>query len=249
MLREVRKLVLQFSLGELPGFRDLQRETQGRGETVTLDSVTQYYLLHRAYFGLEPAPAGACILYANACGKNETELKVVWNILEQGGKSGAGRKGRPRKDADEDEPTNSTNDTNGEAEESSGNEYRLLDWSERVEREGLGESRGGLPSPLVDKLHRLMGLFQRNQAGEVQSLYESWGLASERAFPPLLQAIRELAFQDANDTERRLVEALATQLKLSRQQVVEDGTVKDAPFFPALDEATRAKASYRRAKK
>ncbi len=51
-LDEVRKLVLQFSLGELPGFRELHRETQGRGETVALDPVTQYYLLHRAYFGL-----------------------------------------------------------------------------------------------------------------------------------------------------------------------------------------------------
>ena len=247
-LDEVRKLVLQFSLGELPGFRELQRETQGRGESVALDPVTQYYLLHRAYFGPEPAPAGACILYANACGKNETELKVVWNILEQGGKSGPGKKGRPRKDAEE-VPTNSTNDTNEVEEESSGSEYRLLDWSERVASDDLGASRGGLPSPLIDKLHRLMALFQRNQAGEVQSLYESWGLASERAFPPLLQAIRELAFQDGNETERRLVEALATQLKLSRQQVVEDGLVKDGPFFPALDNVTRAKVSYRKTKK
>jgi adenine-specific DNA methylase len=241
-LNEVRKLVLQFSLGELPGFRDLQRETQGRGETVALDPVTQYYLLHRAYFGLTPAPAGACILYANACGRDETELKVVWNIIEQGGKSGVGKKGRPRKDTEE-----------GEAEEpeeeSSGNEYRLLDWSERVESDDLGASRGGLASPLVDKLHRLMALFQRNQAGEVQSHYESWGLASERAFPPLLQAIRELALQDGNETERRLVEALASQLKLSRQQVMEDGAVKDAPFFAAIDEATRAKVSYRKQKK
>lgn len=241
-LDEVRKLVLQFSLGELPGFRELQRETQGRGETVALDPVTQYYLLHRAYFGLEAAPAGACILYANACGKNETELKVVWNILEQGGKSGAGKKGRPRKDEEE-------GDAEEPAEESSGSEYRLLDWSERVENDSLGESRGGLPSPLVDKLHRLMALFQRNQAGEVQSLYESWGLASERAFPPLLQAIRELALQDGNDTERRLVEALATQLKLARRQVVEDGVLKDEPVFPAIDEATRTKVSYRKAKK
>ena len=241
-LDEVRKLVLQFALGELPGFRELQRETQGRGETVALDPVTQYYLLHRAYFGLASAPAGACILYANACGKNETELKVVWNILEQGGKSGPGKKGRPRKDAEE-----------GEAEEpeeeSSGNEYRLLDWSERIESADLGESRGGLPSPLIDKLHRLMALFQRNQAGEVQPLYESWGLASERAFPPLLQAIRELAFQDGNETERRLVEALATQLKLRRQQVTEDGAVKEEPYFAPIDEATRAKVSYRKGKK
>jgi putative DNA methylase len=249
-LDEVRKLVLQFSLGELPGFRELQRETQGRGETVALDSVTQYYLLHRAYFGLEPAPAGACILYANACGKDETELKVVWNILEQGGKSGVGKKGRPRKDAEEEGPANNTNDTNGnetgEAEESSGSEYRLLDWSERVESGHLCESRGGLASPLVDKLHRLMALFHRNQAGEVQSLYESWGLASERAFPPLLQAIRELALEDGNETERRLVEALATQLKLRRQQLVEDGVAKDEPYFAPIDEATRTKASYRK---
>jgi len=241
-LDEVRKLVLQFSLGELPGFRELQRETQGRGESVALDPVTQYYLLHRAYFGLEPAPAGACILYANACGKNETELKVVWNILEQGGKSGAGKKGRPRKDAEEGEAEEP-------AEESTGSEYRLLDWSERVESDDLGESRGGLTSPLVDKLHRLMALFHRNQAGEVQSLYESWGLASERAFPPLLQAIRELALEDGNETERRLVEALATQLKLTRQQVAEDGSIKDAPYFAPIDEATRTKASYRKARK
>lgn len=241
-LDEVRKLVLQFSLGELPGFRELQRETQGRGETVALDPVTQYYLLHRAYFGLTPAPAGACILYANACGKDETELKVVWNILEQGGKSGAGKKGRPRKDAEEGEAEEAN-------EESSGSEYRLLDWSERVESDDLGESRGGLPSPLVDKLHRLMALFQRNQAGEVQSLYESWGLASERAFPPLLQAIRELAVEDGNEMEKRLVESLASTLKLSRQQVVEDGVMKEGPLFPAIDEATRTKVSYRRAKK
>ena len=241
-LDEVRKLVLQFSLGELPGFREFQRETQGRGETVTLDPVTQYYLLHRAYFGLEPAPAGACILYANACGKNETELKVVWNILEQGGKSGPGKKGRPRTDAEEGE-------AEAEADESKGSEYRLLDWSERVGSDDLGESRGGLASPLVDKLHRLMALLQRNQAAEVQSLYESWGLASERAFPPLLQAIRELALEDANDTERRLVEALATQLKLTRQQVAEDGVLKEAPYFAPIDKATRATASYRKTRK
>lgn len=238
-LKEVRKLVLQFSLGELPGFRELQRETQGRGETVTLDPVTQYYLMHRAYFGLEASPAGACILYANACGKNETELKVVWNILEQGGKSGPGKKGRPRKDEEEGEAEEA-------GEESSGSEYRLLDWSERVDREDLGESRGGLASPLVDKLHRLMALFQRNQAADVQRLYDEWGLASERAFPPLLQAIRELALQDGNDTERRLVEALATQLKMTRRQVVEDGVMKEGPFFPSIDEATRTKVSYRK---
>jgi hypothetical protein len=238
----VRKRVLQFSLGELPGFHELQAQTRGRGETVELDSVTQYYLLHRACFGLSPAPAGACILYANACGKNETELKVVWNILDQGGKSGPGKKGRPRKDeAEEGEE---------EAESaSSGSEYRLLDWSERVEPDDLGQGKGGQPAPLIDKLHRLMALFQPNQAVDVQRHYDEWGPASERAFPPLLQAIRELALQDGNAMEKRLVESLASQLKLSRQQVVEDGVMKDAPLFAVIDEATRAKVSYRKAKK
>ena len=219
-LKEVRKLVLQFSLGELPGFRYVQRETQGRGEAIELDPVTQYYLLHRAYFGLEPAPAGACILYANACGKNETELKLVWNIIEQGGKS---KRGRPTKE-DSEEREESGGETKG-------NEYRLLDWSERVKDERIGETRGGNPAPLIDRLHRLMMLFNQNRTGEVQQAFDGWGLSSERAFGPLLQAVRELAVRDERDTERRLVEALATQLKMNHRTVVADNMPEDVPLF------------------
>lgn len=215
-LKEVRRLVLQFSLGELPGFRDIQQTTQGRGEGVDLDSVTQYYLLHRAYFGLDPAPAGACILYANACGKNETELKMVWHIIEQGGKS---KKGRP-----------STTAANPEDEESEskGNEYRLLSWRERVGRGDLGESRGGLTPPLIDRLHRLMYLFEKNRVMDVQQLFDAWALASEKAFAPLLQAVRELALRDKDDTERRIAEALASQLKVTKRTVLENQTVTAA---------------------
>ncbi|KAF0159806.1 MAG: hypothetical protein FD159_304 [Syntrophaceae bacterium] len=212
-LKEVRRLVLQFSLGELPGFRDIQQTTQGRGEGVDLDPVTQYYLLHRAYFGLDPAPAGACILYANACGKNETELKMVWHIIEQGGKS---KKGRP-----------AATDANPEDEESEskGNEYRLLSWRERVGRDDLGESRGGLTPPLIDRLHRLMYLFEKNRVTDVQQLFDAWALASEKAFAPLLQAVRELALRDKDDTERRIAEALASQLKVTKRTVLEDRMV------------------------
>jgi len=224
-LKEVRKLVLQFSLGELPGFRDVQKDTQGRGEAIELDAVTQYYLLHRAYFGLDPVPAGACILYANACGKNETELKLVWNIIEQGGKS---KRGRPTKEEAE--------KMDEEAGESKGNEYRLLDWSERVKDDRLGEARPGGPSPLIDRLHRLMALFQQNRTYEVQQAFDAWGLSSERAFSPLLQAIRELALRDGKDTERRLVEALATQLKMNRKVVVEGNVVREGPLFEYLPE-------------
>jgi adenine-specific DNA methylase len=226
-LKEVRKLVLHFSLGELPGFKEVQRETQGRGESLEIDAVTQYYLLHRAYFHLEPAPAGSCILYANACGKNETELKVVWNILEQGGKR---KKGRPRKNEEELETLAE------EYAEGKGNEFRLLSWEERARDENLGENRNGQPAPLIDRLHRLMYLFQQNRTIEVQQAFDSWGLLSERAFKPLLQATRELAVRDKQDSERRLVEALATQLRMNRKTVVLADEVKEVSLFEAVQE-------------
>lgn len=218
-LKEVRRLVLHFSLGELPGFRDIQQGTQGRGEGIELDPVTQYYLLHRAYFGLEPAPAGACILYANACGKNETELKIVWNIIEQGGKSKRGR------------PSANNADSDDEESEGKGNEYRLRQWQERVDRDNLGESRGGMAAPLIDRLHRLMFLFQQNRVSEVQQLFDNWGLASERAFAPLLQAVRELSLRDRDDKEKRLVEALAAQLKMNKRTVLVNNVVREMPMF------------------
>ena len=226
-LGHVRRLVLQFSLGELPGFRDAQKETQGRGESLEIDSITQYYLLHRAYFGLGPAPSGACILFANACGKNETELKVVWNILEQGGKQ---KRGRPR--ADEDELDEATED----GPEGKANEYRLLGWQERSSAEGLGASRGGNPSPLIDKLHRLIFLFQQNRTLEVQQAFDDWALSNEKAFKPLLQAVRELAVRDKQDGERRLVEALATQLRMNRKTIVIANEMKEVPLFDALED-------------
>jgi len=228
-LVEVHKLVLQFSLGELPGFRHIQQETQGRGEGLAIDPVTQYYLLHRAYFGFDPAPAGACILYANACGKSETELKLLWNIIEQGGQT---KRGRPR-----------TEDMEGAEETgaSKGNEYRLLKWQERVQQEDLGESRAKLPAPLIDRLQRLMHLFQKNRAGEVQQSFDRWGLKDELAFPPLLQAIRELAVRDRQDTEKQLVEALASYLKLNKRQVIVGNKIMEASLFEDNDTAREEK--------
>lgn len=207
-LQQVRRLVLQFSLGELPGFREVSRETNGRGESLDLDSVTQYYLLHRAFFGLDAAPAGACILYANGCGLNETALKLVWQILEQGG---------PRTGVSEED----------EEDDSKGNQYRLLDWRDRAQRDGLGESRAGQPAPLIDRLHRLMFLLSGNRAAEVQECFENWGLAAEPAFLPLIQALHSLADREGRAEEKKLIEALAAQLKLNRRKVVEAGVVRE----------------------
>lgn len=168
-------------------------------------------------------------MYAQACGRSENELKMVWHVIEQGGKSNAGR---PKSE----ELQDVADDGGGE---SKGNEFRLVPWEERAQREELGETRGGLPAPLIDRLHRLMRLLQQNRTAEVQQLYDAWGLANDRAFSPLLQAVRELSLHDRQDTERRLVEALATQLKLNQRQVevVENGRsmMRDEPLFEMIE--------------
>jgi hypothetical protein len=224
-------LVLHFALGELPGFSEISTQTQGRGESLEIDPVTQYYLLHRAFFGLAPAPAGACIMYAQACGKSENELKTLWNILDQGG---GAKRGRPKNE----EIGNDESEDEEGGGESKGSEFKLVPWDVRAERDDLGEVRAGLPAPLIDRLHRLMKLFQQNRVPEVQQAYATWGLANEQAFPPLLQAVRELAMHDKQDAERRLVEALASQLKLNRRQVVEKDGVSMVAESPLFDETT-----------
>ena len=94
---------------------------------------------------------------------------------------------------------------------------------------------------MIDRLHRLMALFQQNRTYEVQQAFDSWGLSSERAFSPLLQAIRELAVRDGKDTERRLVEALATQLKMNRRVIISDNVVREAPLFEYIPERNGGK--------
>jgi adenine-specific DNA methylase len=224
-LDEVRRLVLQFALGSLKGFDDLLNQTDHG--TVVLDAVTQYYLLHREAFGFEPVLAGVCILYANACGKTDRELQMVWNIIEQGGK----KKGRRRATEDEDQE---------EADEETGqilnakakaDKYRLLRWDERVVDESLGDSKPNQPAPLIDRLHRLMHLLKQNRAGDVQTAYDTWGLAGDPVFRRLLQAVRELAMQDHQPEEQRLVESLASQLKMYRRVATEGGVVRETSLF------------------
>jgi hypothetical protein len=76
-----------------------------------------------------------------------------------------------------------------------------------------------------------MYLLKQTRAGDVQSLYESWGLAGDPAFPRLLQAVRELALEDHQTEEQRLVESLASQLKMNRRVVVEGNTIREMPLF------------------
>jgi hypothetical protein len=223
-LDEVRKLVLRFSLGALKGFDDLQR--QGSTGTVVLDPVTQYYLLHREAFGFDPVLAGVCILYANACGKTDRELQMVWNIIAQGGKKKKGRRGDAEDREEEEDEAGDILNASMKADK-----YRLVRWEERVGDEHFGENRVNQSAPLIDKLHRLMQLLRQNRGNDVQSAYDAWGLQGDPAFPRLLQAIRELALESQQAEEQRLVESLASQLKMNRSVVVKDGEVRETPLF------------------
>ncbi|MBN1317033.1 MAG: DUF1156 domain-containing protein [Anaerolineales bacterium] len=70
-LREVRRLVADFALGQI--FKG--RSTEG------LDEWTRYYLLHRNYFGLENAPVGECILYSQGYGLDLNDLRGLRGLL------------------------------------------------------------------------------------------------------------------------------------------------------------------------
>lgn len=64
-LRDVRRLVADFTLGQIFG----GRSTEG------LDEWTRYYLMHRDLFGLEAAPVGECILLSQGYGLDLNDLR------------------------------------------------------------------------------------------------------------------------------------------------------------------------------
>lgn len=70
-LREVRRMVADFSLGQiLKG-----RSTEG------LDEWTRYYLMHRDFFGLSDAPVGECILLSQGYGLDLNDLRGPRGIM------------------------------------------------------------------------------------------------------------------------------------------------------------------------
>jgi len=199
-LQEVRHIVMQFSLGELPGFDDTAAAKEGKGVNLNLDPVTQYYLLHRGYFGMEPAVAGACILYANACGKSDRELQVAHHVIKQAKKGGS-------------------NDTKG-------NQYQLLTWKERIGFPKLGENRNEEPAPLIDRVHRLMQLLKESKGKELRETFDRWGLIGEPALRPLLFALRHLANRIDDKEEERILDVLTDQFFQGSRAVEPETKVK-----------------------
>ena len=182
-LRRVRRAVVGFVVSRL-----LAQDGDATGE---LDDPTTYYLLHRNDFGLEPAPVGACILYALSCNVTDGDLTGRLDLLAKGRSSRAG--------GDED------------AEETgSGNEVRLKRWSQRRARD-LGESRdGGLP-PLIDCVHRLMHLWRAGERSAVDAWLETRGLWHHELFARVVQAVIELAKEDSE--ERTTLESIQNHVR------------------------------------
>ena len=193
-LREVRRMVVDFVVGHV---------LTGGGDADTasgLDEVTTYYLLHRGDFGLDEAPAGACILYALSCNLSDRELSDRFDILS--------RPGRTLFDDPEDEEATGEEDDAGSG--SSGGKVKLLPWTRRKAKWLGHEGPGGRPVPLIDRAHRLMHLWRAGDETRVNGYIDDSGLARHALFARLVQALIELA--SAGSEERTILESLSNHI-------------------------------------
>ena len=206
-LREVRRMVVDFVVGRvLTGGGDADAASG-------LDDVTTYYLLHRGDFGLDEAPAGACILYALSCNLSDRDLSDRFEVLS--------RPGRTPPDAPEDEEAGEADADGG----SGGGKVKLVPWTRRKAKWLGFEGPGGRAVPLIDRAHRLMHLWRAGEEARVNDYIDDNGLARHALFARLLQALIELA--PANSEERALLESLSNHiaaragLAASRQAALE----------------------------
>jgi adenine-specific DNA methylase len=174
-LREVRRLVTDFALGQI---------LHG-ASTEGLDEWTRYYLMHRASFALDSAPAGECILLAQGYNLDLNELRGPRAILA---------KGKPAA-SEEDE----------EEGRGGGSALRLVAWDERKRDDlGLPHPTGGLP--FIDALHRATRLWAAGDPTKVCDYLDEHGLKQSDLFWTVAQAVLEMS--DPKSRERTLLEAL-----------------------------------------
>jgi len=118
-LTHVRRMVVDFVVGRVlsgDGFVIGGEEADAGGRD-RLDEPTAYYLLHRHDFGMDEAPAGACILYAISCGVSDKELAHTWDIISfTKGRSGGDEEG---------EETDVDAEADPDTEEDSGSKVKL----------------------------------------------------------------------------------------------------------------------------
>ena len=196
-LREVRRMVVDFVVG-----RALTADEDENADAASgLDDVTTYYLLHRGDFGLDEAPAGACILYALSCNLSDRDLTDRFDLLS--------RPGRTLFDELDDDETGEDDDGAGSGTGGNG-KVKLLPWTRRTAKWLGYEGPGGRPAPLIDRVHRLMHLWRAGEEAKVNGYIDDNGLARHALFSRLLQALIELAA--AGSEERAILESLSNHI-------------------------------------
>jgi len=195
-LHHVRRIVVDYVVG-----RVLSRNGEST-EAESLDNLTIYYLLHRHDFGLEEAPVGACILYAQSCSVHDRDLADRYNLLAYG-------KGRVIAEVEDEAEEGEENEE--EESTTSGSTVRLKRWEQR-RRKDLGMPSGGRPAPLIDQIHCIMHLWKAGDVQKVDSYLEDHGLRRNPVFPRVLQALIELARKDNQPDEVSLLESIMNHI-------------------------------------
>jgi putative DNA methylase len=205
-LREVRRLVVEFAVGRVLRPADGSEEEVQR---IGMDDITTYYVLHRDSFGIAEAPIGACILYALSCGLSDADLADRFEILARAGSKAT----VDPEDADVDQADESEEEETEDAESGgTGNKVRLRRWDQR-KRKTLGlEGVGGLPVPMIDRVHRLMQLWKAGDLSKVNGYLDQTGLARDTVFAQLVQALIELARRDGKGDEAPILESISNHL-------------------------------------
>jgi hypothetical protein len=196
-LSHARRMVVDFVVGRvLSG-----DEADAAVAMDRLDEPSAYYLLHRHDFGLDEAPAGACILYATACGLSDDALIRDWDLLVKTG-------GDTETEEDEDEEGEGSDEPIEES--GSGSKLKLKVWTHRRGRTLGMEAPGGRPVPLIDRIHRLMHLWKGGDVHKVDEYLDEQGLRRHELFRRVLQSLIELA--KAGGEERSLLESLSNHV-------------------------------------
>jgi len=198
-LGQVRKIVVDFVVG-----RVLSGDGNENGlgaEAEKLDEPTAYYLLHRHDFGMDEAPAGACILYAISCGISDKELASAWDLVSFTKGKDAG---------DEEEESDADAEADPEAEEGSGSKVKLKTWAQR-NRKSLGyDAPGNKAIPLIDRVHCLMHLWRAGDLRKVDEYLDDNALRRQELFKRLVQSLIELS--PSGSEERSLLESLSNHI-------------------------------------
>jgi putative DNA methylase len=193
-LVHVRRMVVDFVIGQV-----LTGSNDDLAAADRLDAPTAYYLLHRNDFGDGEAPAGACILYATACGLTDRDLEATWDlVMHTGGDSSDGIDDESDADSEDEERTASE----------SGSKIRLRPWYQRKQKSMGYDAPGGQTVPIIDRVHRLMHLWRAGDVGKVDEYLDEHGLRRQELFRRVLQSLIELA----EGEERALLESISNHV-------------------------------------